>query len=79
MRRNGWTNPTDPAGRSICLDPKRFDARVSALDARLEALREPDHPRPEIATADPTTADPAQLPAVAGHLDETIANGGPEE
>jgi site-specific DNA recombinase len=62
------------------LDPKRFDARVSALDASLEALSEQDHALAhDLATHVPTTADTAQLAAVADHLDQTIANGDPDQ
>jgi site-specific DNA recombinase len=62
------------------LDPKRFDARVSALETRLEALSDQDHALAhELATAAPTTADTAQLAAVADRLDDTIANGDPDQ
>jgi hypothetical protein len=53
---------------------------VSALDSRLDALREQDHRlAQDLATPAPTTSDAAELANVAEHLDQVIANGDPKQ
>jgi site-specific DNA recombinase len=62
------------------LDPARFAARVSALDARLIGLRgqEADLTAKLAPHAD-TAPDSAELTAVADHLDQTIATEDPQQ
>jgi site-specific DNA recombinase len=58
------------------LPPARFKERLSALDARLDGLREQDQALAhEIAADTPTTPDKAALHAVADQLGQVIANG----
>jgi site-specific DNA recombinase len=62
------------------LGAERFAERVSALDARLDALREQDHQlAQDLATDAPTTPDTAELAAIAQHLDHVIAAGDPKQ
>ncbi len=62
------------------LDPIRFKQRLSALDARLDALQGQDQALALEMDADAlTTRDTATLHAVADHLEHTIANGEPEQ
>jgi DNA invertase Pin-like site-specific DNA recombinase len=62
------------------LGAERFADRVSALDSRLEALREQDHRLAEdLATQAPTSRDTKELASVAQHLDQVIAAGDPKQ
>jgi len=62
------------------LDPSRFKQRLSALDARLDALQGQDQTLAlELAADTPTTPDTATLRAVADQLDHVIAHGEPEQ
>jgi site-specific DNA recombinase len=62
------------------LDPARFKQRLSALDARLDALHGQDQALAlELAADAPTAPDTATLHAVANQLDHVIANGEPEQ
>ena len=62
------------------LDPARFKQRLSALDARLDALHGQDQELAFEMDADaPTTPDTATLQAVADQLDHVIAHGEPEQ
>jgi site-specific DNA recombinase len=62
------------------LDPARFKQRLSALDARLDALQGQDQAlASELAAETPTKPDTAALQAVADHLDHTITHGEPEQ
>jgi hypothetical protein len=58
------------------LDRKRFEARVAAIEARLDALREQDHSLAEqIAPQALPTPDVADLVNVANHLEDVIDAG----
>jgi hypothetical protein len=58
------------------LDTKRFEARVGAIEARLDALREQDHVLAEqIAAQMLPTADTADLAAVADRLEDVVGVG----
>jgi site-specific DNA recombinase len=58
------------------LDPARFNERLSALDARLDALHDQDQALAgKLAAEASATPDAAALPAVADRLPETIAGG----
>jgi site-specific DNA recombinase len=60
------------------LNTKRFEARVSALETRLDALREQDVELAErLATQAATSPDAAELAAVAENLETTIATAEP--
>ena len=62
------------------LDPARFKQRLSARDARLDALYGQDQALAlEMAADTPTTPDTATLRAIAAQLDHVIANGEPEQ
>jgi hypothetical protein len=62
------------------LDPARFKQRLSALDARLDALQAQDQALAlELAADAPTTPDTATLQAVADQLEHVIAHGAPEQ
>jgi hypothetical protein len=67
----------DPVGD---LDPTRFKERLSALDARLDALHGQDQALTlGLGANGPTTPDTATLRAVADQLDHVIAHGEPEQ
>jgi hypothetical protein len=60
-------------------DPSHFKQRLSALDARLDALHGQDQALALEMDADaPRTPDTDTLQVVADHLEHTIANGEPE-
>ncbi len=62
------------------LDPTRFKQRLSALDARLDALQGHDQALGlELGADAPTTPDTATLQAVADELEQIIAHGEPEQ
>jgi site-specific DNA recombinase len=62
------------------LDTKRFEARVSALETRLDALREQDADLAEkLAPQAATSPDAAELAAVADNLEATIATAEPRQ
>ena len=62
------------------LDPKRFEARVSALEARLDVLREQDADlAQQLAPQAATLPDAAELAAVADNLETTIATAEPRQ
>jgi site-specific DNA recombinase len=62
------------------LDASRFETRVSALEARLVALREQDDALAEqLASQAHTTPDRADLGAVATRLEDVIASGEPKQ
>jgi site-specific DNA recombinase len=62
------------------LDAKRFEARVSALEARLDALREQDADLArQLAPQASTAPDAAELAAVADNLETTIATADPRQ
>jgi site-specific DNA recombinase len=62
------------------LDAKRFEARVSALEARFDALREQDADLArQLAPQAATAPDAAELAAVADNLETTIATADPQQ
>jgi site-specific DNA recombinase len=62
------------------LDATRFETRVSALEARLDALREQDADLAhQLAPQPATSPDGAELAAVAANLEGTIATGEPRQ
>lgn len=62
------------------LDKKRFEARVSALETRLDALREQDPDLGEkLAPQAATSPDTAELDAVADSLETTISTAEPRQ
>jgi site-specific DNA recombinase len=62
------------------LTTKRFEARVSALETRLDALREQDVDLAEkLAPQAATSPDAAELAAVAENLETTIATAEPRQ
>lgn len=62
------------------LDPTRFKERLTALDARLDALRGQDQALARELSADiPATPDNAALRAVADQLGRVIAAGDPDQ
>jgi site-specific DNA recombinase len=62
------------------LDPVRFKQRLSALDARLDALHGQDQALAlEMAADTPATPDTATLHAVADQLDHVVTHGEPEQ
>jgi site-specific DNA recombinase len=62
------------------LDPARFKQRLSALDARLDALHGQDQALAlELAADTPTTPDTVALRAVADQLDHVIIHGEPQQ
>ena len=62
------------------LDATRFEKRVSALETRLDALREHDADLAgQIAPQGATSPDPADLAAVADNLETTIATADPRQ
>jgi site-specific DNA recombinase len=62
------------------LDATRFEKRVSALETRLDALREQDYELTQkLAPQPPTSPDAAELAAVADNLETTIANAEPRQ
>jgi site-specific DNA recombinase len=62
------------------LDAKRFEARVSALEARLDALREQDADLArQLAPQAATAPDAAELAAVADDLETIIATADPRQ
>jgi site-specific DNA recombinase len=62
------------------LDTKRFEARVSALETRLDALREQDADlAKKLAPPAATSPDAAELAAVADNLEATIATAEPRQ
>jgi site-specific DNA recombinase len=62
------------------LNTKRFEARVSALETRLDALREQDADLAEkLAPQAATSPDAAELAAVAENLETTIATAEPRQ
>lgn len=62
------------------LNPARFKERLSALDARLDALQGQDQALAlELAAETPKTPDTAALQAVADQLEHVIAHGQPEQ
>jgi hypothetical protein len=62
------------------LDTKRFEARVSALETRLDALREQDADLAEkLAPQATTSPDAAELAAVADNLETTISTAEPRQ
>jgi hypothetical protein len=62
------------------LDPARFEDRLSALDARLEALNEQDAELGRtLATQAHTAPDVAALATVADRLERTIAEANPKQ
>jgi chromosome segregation ATPase len=62
------------------LDATRFEKRVSALEARLDALREQDADLAEkLAPQAETSPDAADLAAVADSLETTIATAEPPQ
>lgn len=81
--------PAEPSARSIATAERssqassraaRFQTPVSALEARLEALREQDHALAhELGPEAPTTPERAELAAVAEHLERTIAEADPKQ
>ena len=62
------------------LDAGRSQTRVSALEARVDALREQDLALGEdIATREPTTPEAADLAGVAEQLEDVIGAGDPKQ
>jgi site-specific DNA recombinase len=62
------------------LDASRFEMRVSALEARLDTLREQDADLAhQLAPQAHTSPDPAELAAVADNLETTIATADPRQ
>jgi site-specific DNA recombinase len=62
------------------LDATRFEKRVSALETRLDALREQDADLAgQIAPQGATSPEPADLAAVADNLETTIATADPRQ
>jgi chromosome segregation ATPase len=62
------------------LEATRFEQRVSALEARLDALREQDADLAgQIAPQGATSPEPADLAAVADNLETTIATADPRQ
>jgi site-specific DNA recombinase len=62
------------------LDAKRFETRVSALEGRLDALREQDADLAQQLGPQATTSpDAAELAAVADNLETTIATADPRQ
>jgi septal ring factor EnvC (AmiA/AmiB activator) len=62
------------------LNPACFKQRLSALDARLDALNEQDQTlASELAAEAPTTPDSSALRAVPDELGRTIAHGDPDQ
>jgi site-specific DNA recombinase len=62
------------------LGSERFAERVTALDARLDALCEQDHQLAQDLAADaPASPDSSELAAVAQHLNRVIAAGDPKQ
>jgi site-specific DNA recombinase len=62
------------------LDTKRFEARVAALETRLDALREQDADlAQQLAPQAATSPDAAELKAVADNLEATIATAEPRQ
>ena len=61
-------------------DATRFESRVSALEARLEGLREQDADlASRLAPGAATSTDTAELPMVADNLETTIASAEPRQ